>query len=103
MTIDDLRQRIDSLDEELVALLNARAECALAIGRLKHALGLAIYQPDREQQVLSHVRGVNRGPLDGQAMTRLFERIIDEARRLEREALERATHVNDGDRTRGDA
>ena len=103
MTIDDLRRRIDGLDEELVALLSARAECALAIGRLKHALGLAVYQPDREQQVLAHVRGVNKGPLDGQAMTRLFERIIDEARRLEREALEQATHVPKGDRTGADA
>jgi chorismate mutase len=65
-------------------LLNRRAGCALAIGERKRALGLEIYQPDREREVLGHVRQVNAGPLDGDAIARLFERIIDEARRLER-------------------
>ncbi len=80
----ELRDRIDALDEEIVALLNARASCALEIGEIKKAAGLAIYQPGREKDVLDHVRRVNGGPLDGDAMMRLFERIIDEARRLER-------------------
>jgi chorismate mutase-like protein len=79
---DTLRKRIDEIDAELVALLSERAECALAIGRLKEAQGLPIYQPDREVQVLTNVRGANRGPLDGDAVVRLFERNIDEARRL---------------------
>lgn len=90
MTIDQLRDRIDTLDERIVALLNERASCALAIGELKDALGLDVYQPDRERAVLAHVRGVNAGPLDDDAIARLFERIIDEARRLERVA--KATH-----------
>lgn len=84
--LDQLRQQIDDLDERLVGLLSARADCALAIGRIKEARGLPIYQPTREVDVLAHVRAVNPGPLDGAAMTRLFERIIDEGRRLEREA-----------------
>jgi chorismate mutase len=86
--IDALRRRIDELDEQLVVLLNARAGCALAIGEIKQAIGLEIYQPDRERQVLHHVRTLNRGPLDDEAIARLFERIIDEARRLERIAKE---------------
>lgn len=92
MTIDDLRRRIDELDERLVELLNERASCALQIGELKKALGLEIYQPDRESQVLRHVRDHGQalaGPLGGEALTRLFERIIDEARRLERESASR--------------
>jgi chorismate mutase len=80
----DLRRRIDLLDEHLVRLLNARAACALEIGHLKEALHLQIYQPEREREVLEHVRSVNTGPLDDGAINRLFERIIDEARRLER-------------------
>jgi chorismate mutase len=84
--IVELRRRIDDLDGELVRLLNERARAALAIGALKRALGLAVYQPEREQAVLGHVRAVNAGPLDDGALQRLFERIIDEARRLEREA-----------------
>lgn len=82
--IDTLRRRIDELDEQLVALLNARAGCALEIGRLKRRLGLEVYQPQREAEVLRHVRAVNVGPLGSDAVARLFERIIDEARRLER-------------------
>jgi chorismate mutase len=87
--IDALRRRIDDLDERLVRLLNDRAGCALEIGRIKQALGMEIYQPEREQEVLRHVREMNGGPLDAQAMVRLFERIIDEARMLERLAQER--------------
>lgn len=82
--LDDLRRRIDELDEMLVRLLSARAACALEIGREKKRQNMPIYQPGREAEVLEHVKGLNRGPLDDGAIRRLFERIIDEARRLER-------------------
>jgi chorismate mutase len=82
--IETLRQRIDELDEALVRLLSARAECALKIGQAKKELGLEIYQPSREADVLNHVQRLNPGPLDDGAIRRLFERVIDEARRLER-------------------
>jgi chorismate mutase len=82
--LDDLRHRIDLLDESLVKLLNARAACALEIGRLKREMGIPIYQPAREAEVLGNVENANMGPLDQAAMKRLFERIIDEARHLER-------------------
>jgi chorismate mutase len=83
-TIAALRDEIDRIDGELVRLLNRRAAQALEIGRLKSLLQMEIYQPAREEAVLRHVRSVNPGPLDGDAIARLFERIIDEARRLER-------------------
>jgi len=86
--LDDLRKRIDLLDESLVRLLNSRAACALEIGRLKREMGIAIYQPERESEVLRNVQRVNNGPLDQDAIKRLFERIIDEARHLERVAEE---------------
>ena len=86
--LDDLRKRIDLLDESLVRLLNARAACALEIGRVKREMGVGIYQPEREAEVLRNVEAVNNGPLDQPAMKRLFERIIDEARHLERIADE---------------
>ncbi len=92
LTIDELRARIDAIDAQLVALLNARVTCAVEVGRLKHGLGLAIYQPDRETQVLAGVRAAAdqlAGPLTAEAVVRIFERIIDEARRAEREASAR--------------
>jgi chorismate mutase len=91
MTIDELRRRIDTIDRQLVGLLSERASCALAIGRLKEAAGLPIYQPSREAEVLANVQQANVGPLDDGAIVRLFERIIDEARRLERLAAESRT------------
>jgi chorismate mutase len=98
--MNDLRRRIDDLDELLVRLLNARAACALEIGREKKVLGLEIYQPSREAEVLAHVQSINPGPLNDASMKRLFERVIDEARRLEREAEvkdERASPEPQGD------
>jgi chorismate mutase len=83
------RDDIDAIDIELVRLLSRRAANALEIGRLKALLQMEIYQPAREEAVLRHVRSVNPGPLDGDAIARLFERIIDEARRLERQMAER--------------
>lgn len=82
--LDELRRRIDEIDEQLVALLSARAQCALAVGHEKKTAGLEVYQPTREAEVIQHVQRVNLGPLDDAAIKRLFERIIDEARRLER-------------------
>jgi chorismate mutase-like protein len=87
-TLDDLRDDIDRVDEVLVRLLNERARVACEIGRLKKELGIEVYQPEREKQVLAHVRGVAaEGPLGADAIARLFERIIDEARRLERRLI----------------
>jgi len=84
-TLDDLRDDIDRVDEVLVRLLNERARVACEIGRLKKVLGVDVYQPEREKQVLAHVRSIAaEGPLGAEAIARLFERIIDEARRLER-------------------
>jgi chorismate mutase-like protein len=87
-TLDDLRNDIDRVDEVLVRLLNERARVACEIGRMKKELGIEVYQPEREKQVLAHVRSIAaEGPLGADAIARLFERIIDEARRLERRLI----------------
>ena len=87
-TLEELRDDIDRVDEVIVRLLNERARVAVEIGELKKQLQVPIYQPEREKQVLAHVRSVaTEGPLGPDAIARLFERIIDEARRLERRAV----------------
>jgi chorismate mutase len=81
-----LRDAIDRVDEVLVKLLNQRAKYAIEIGEIKGLLSLPIYAPEREKEVLQHVEGASAGPLEGSAVRRLFERIIDESRRVERES-----------------
>ena len=78
------RNRIDTIDEQLVRLLNSRSACAVEIGRLKRRLGLPVYSPEREAWILERVMRDNPGPLEPTAVRRVFERIIDESRRLER-------------------
>ncbi len=90
MDIDDYRVRIDEIDERLLVLLNERAQCALEIGHIKRRRGLPVYVPSREHQVLGHVQDTNPGPLRDDAIRRLFERIIDESRRLEQERVAEA-------------
>jgi chorismate mutase-like protein len=86
--LEDLRRDIDRVDEVIVRLLNERARVVCEIGRLKRETGEAIYQPDREKKVIEHVRGIAvEGPLGSDAIARLFERIIDEARTLERRVV----------------
>ena len=92
LSIEELRNRIDVIDEQLVRLLNVRVACAVEAGKLKHEAGLPIYQPEREAQVLASVRKSAvelSGPLTAEAVVRIFERVIDEARRAEREASSR--------------
>ena len=87
--IDEWRRRIDAIDEQLMRLLNSRSACALEIGRIKRRLGLPVYSPEREAWILDRVARENPGPLDPTAVRRVFERVIDESRRLERMASEK--------------
>lgn len=87
-----LRDEIDKIDEVIVRLLDSRARVAYTIGRIKHEMGSPIYEPSREKAVIAHVRAVNEslgGPLDGDAVARLYERVMDEARRIQRIEAER--------------
>ena len=79
------RARIDSIDVQLVQLLNQRAAAASEIGRAKQAAGMAVYEPRREDDVFRNVQAANGGPLSGDALKRVFERIIDEMRTLQRQ------------------
>ncbi len=83
-TIDTYRQEIDRLDSLLLQVFNQRADLALRIGEIKKQKGLAVYDPSREKAIFRRMQADNPGPLDDQAIIRLFERVIDESRRLER-------------------
>jgi chorismate mutase len=83
------RQKIDEIDLELVKLLNQRSQCAIEIGKLKHKLDIEIYDPRREEEVIGRVWKKANGPLSKEAVKRLFERIIDESRRAERQTAKK--------------
>lgn len=86
-SIDQWRDKIDEIDKRLVELLNERARYADEIGKIKEQLGMEAYSPKREKDVLENILKHNGGPLNDLALRRLFERIIDESRKLEREAM----------------
>ncbi|MFQ5790983.1 MAG: chorismate mutase [Acidobacteriota bacterium] len=82
--IADWRRHIDAIDDELLGLLNRRANCSIEIGWIKRSRNMDIYVPQRETQILRRMTRANRGPLSHEAVRRLFERIIDESRSTER-------------------
>ena len=84
MDIDGIRKRIDLLDDVLLRIFNERARLALEIGRIKKERGLPVFDPAREKRIFARMKGDNPGPLDDGAIVRLFERVVDESRRLER-------------------
>jgi len=88
MDIDHWRKEIDEVDAELLRLLNVRARLALKVGALKQAAHLPCCDPDREQFVLGRLRELNTGPLDEDAVEKLFRRIIRESRKVQARAVE---------------
>jgi chorismate mutase len=87
MTLEELRNRIDALDRQLVELLSERARAALLIGHLKAATSLPVYEPAREKVIYANVRAANKGPLPDIELTHIYERIIDVMRALQRNEL----------------
>jgi chorismate mutase-like protein len=82
--LERCRVLIDEVDRRIVALLNERTRVVEDIGRVKRAAGLPIYEPKREDQVFANVTEANGGPLTEEAVRRVFERIIDEMRKVQR-------------------
>lgn len=81
------RRRIDELDRKILELLNQRTRVVEDIGRIKRGLNLPIYEPRREDEVFRNVTEHNRGPLASDAVRRVFERIIDEMRTVQRDRM----------------
>jgi len=84
MTIEDWRRKIDEINRKLVELLNERSKCAIEIGKIKKTQNLGVHDPEREREVLRLVNEANTGPLKTEGLQRLFERIMDECRQVER-------------------
>lgn len=86
--LEEFRVLIDDVDQRIVALLNERTQVVEQIGRVKRDTDLPIYEPKREDQVFANVTSSNSGPLTEDALRRIFERIIDEMRKIQRVRME---------------
>jgi chorismate mutase len=91
--LDEFRVLIDDVDRRLVALLNERTRTVQEIGRVKRTAALPIYEPKREQLVFENITASNQGPLSPEALKRIFERIIDEMRSIQKQRM-----LSDGDK-----
>lgn len=87
--LERCRHLIDDVDRRILALLNERTTIVNDIGRIKADGDLPIYEPKREDQVFRNVTETNDGPLSEDAVKRIFERIIDEMRKVQRDRMER--------------
>ncbi|MEO6965831.1 MAG: chorismate mutase [Acidobacteriaceae bacterium] len=87
MDIAECRRKIDELDRQIVALISERARSAQAIGRMKRATDLPIYEPSRETIIFENVRKNNPGPLPDIELVHIYERIIDVMRALQKDEL----------------
>ena len=86
--LSEFRVLIDDVDRRIVELLNERTRVVENIGRVKRQAKLPIYEPKREDQVFANVTGCNQGPLSPEALRRIFERIIDEMRSIQRQRMQ---------------
>ncbi len=83
-TLNQARQQIDVIDSGITRLLNDRARVVEVIGQAKQRLAMRVYEPRREQDVMANVARSNTGPLSDAALSRVYERIMDEMRNLQR-------------------
>lgn len=88
MELHEWRSKISALDEELLRLLNQRAEIALKVGESKKGSGLSVCDHTREREVIERICSLNSGPLDDRAVVELFRAIIHESRRIQIQTLE---------------
>ncbi len=90
MDIAAWRKQIDEIDRKIIRLLNERARAAQEIGKLKRNTDMPIYEPDREKTIFENVRRENEGPLPDVEAVRIYERIIDVMRQLQKEEIKPA-------------
>jgi len=89
MGLENWRSQINALDDELLRLLNQRAELALRVGESKKDSGLSVCDHTREREVTERMCSINQGPLDDRAVVELFRAVIHESRRIQNRTINR--------------
>lgn len=87
--LERLRQSIDDVDQQILDLIRERVRLVLEVGDLKRERDMQVYDPEREQQLLDRLAAQAKPPLDGETVARVFQRLVEESRRLEQEHMRR--------------
>lgn len=95
MDLQESRKKIDSIDEQIVTLLNRRAAEVKQIGRIKNAAGIPLVDVQRESEVFRRVAAENFGQIDNEGLIRIFEQIVAESRRIQSLGLPEIVEVNE--------
>lgn len=84
--LTELRDKIDSIDKQILDLINQRACCAMEVAKTKTSLGEqgTFYRPDRESLVLRRIKELNPGPLPDQTVVRFFRELMSSCLALEK-------------------
>jgi chorismate mutase-like protein len=83
MGLDELRKRLDTIDERVMALLSERAQVVVQVAAFKLQHNLPVYIPEREALIVERLRALNPGPLSGDAVERIYRTILEEMRKFE--------------------
>ena len=83
LDLDELRRGIDAVDQQILKLLHERVRLVMAVGEYKRERGIPVYDPNRERALLDRLCKAAEPPLDADTIRRIFERLVDESRRIE--------------------
>src|SRR6187399_2169655 len=82
-SLEDLRRGIDAVDQQILKLLHERVRLVMQVGEYKRERGIPVYDADRERALLERLCRLAEPPLDAETIRRIFERLVDESRRIE--------------------
>jgi chorismate mutase len=88
--LEALRADIDRIDREILSLIAERVRVVLRVGDIKRERGMKVYDPERERALLERLTRLAPAPLDATTVRGVFERLVDESRRLEQHHMNAA-------------
>jgi chorismate mutase/prephenate dehydratase len=87
MSLNQLREKVNSLDEKIICLLNQRTKIALSIGKAKMTESKPVYSPEREMDVYRRIEKINKGPLPKQALKSIYREVMSSALGLQKKLV----------------
>ena len=85
--LDELRERLDILDEQMMSLLSERAKVVSHVADFKRRHNIPVYIPEREASIIERLRAINPGPLSGDTVEHIYRTILEEMRKFESKGL----------------